>query len=281
MTQTKPTPAEENAAMPETKVGADKLTEEAGRSWRGENKKIMLAAVVVGLFMAVAHFTPLRGWITNVQTWKGYVREIGWPAHGAFAVVCATSVMVGIPRLPLCAVAGLVFGFAEGVLLSITGSTLGSYGAFLLARFGGRRAVLTRAKRWPWIAPLLQTPSWIRVFWVRQLMLPGVVLNVLLGVSTVRHYTFLAGTLLGYLPLNIAFCLVGSGLGKDSLAKTLMQLLTAMGVINIIGWAVWRMAKNGLNNGINCKGKTNQKQPRTRVVKRGTQTAGKFTETKL
>jgi len=217
------------------------LGEEARRSWRKENQQIIQLGMGVATFMVIAHFTPLRAWITNVQAWKGYVRELGWLAHGGFGLLCGMAVMVGVPRLSLCAAAGLLFGFGEGLALSLVGSVLGSYGAFLLARKGGRLAVRERASRWPWLEPMLRRPSWVRVFWVRQLMLPGIVLNVLFGISAVKHRTFLVGTTLGYLPLNIAFCLVGSGLGKDSLAKTLVQLLAAMAVINIIGWVAWKV----------------------------------------
>lgn len=241
MTQSEP--PREDGEIPQTIIENEesRLSEEAGRSWRKENSRVLQLAAAVAVFMIVAHFTPLRAWISNVQVWKEYVRELGWVAHAAFGFVCAASVMVGIPRLPLCSVAGLTFGFTEGLCLSLAGSTIGSYGAFLLARKGGRKAVRERAHRWPWLEPMLRHPSWLRVFWVRQLMLPGIVLNVLFGVSEVRHRIFLAGTLLGYLPLNIAFCLVGSGMGKDSLAKTLVQLLAAMAAINIIGWAAWKL----------------------------------------
>ncbi|MES2598862.1 MAG: VTT domain-containing protein [Verrucomicrobiota bacterium] len=220
-----------------------RLGEEAGKSWRKENRKILLLVLGIAAFMLLSHFTPLRAWITNVQTWKGYVDQLGWIAHLAFGLVVTLSVMVGIPRLALCGAAGLIFGFAEGLTLSLVGSTLGSYGAFLIARHGGRRAVLSRVSQWSWLSTLLERPSWLRVFWVRQLMLPGLVLNVLLGVTTVRHRTFLLGTLLGYLPLNIALSLVGSGMGKDSLVKTLVQLCAALGLINIVGWLVWRKSR--------------------------------------
>jgi uncharacterized membrane protein YdjX (TVP38/TMEM64 family) len=220
-----------------------RLGEEASRSWQKENRKILLLVLSVAAFMLVSHFTPLRAWITNVQTWKGYVDQLGWIAHLAFGLVVMVSVMVGVPRLALCGAAGLIFGFAEGLTLSLAGSTLGSYGAFVIARRGGRRAVLSRVSQWPWLSSLLERPSWLRVFWVRQLMLPGLVLNVLLGVTTVRHRTFLFGTLLGYLPLNIALSLVGSGIGKDSLVKTLVQLCAALALINIVGWLVWRKTR--------------------------------------
>ncbi|MDZ4289981.1 MAG: VTT domain-containing protein [Prosthecobacter sp.] len=216
------------------------LESQASRSRQKDNRRVLILALGVALFMAAAHFTPLKAWITNVQTWKDYVRTLGGAAHAWFVLACAGAVCIGVPRLPLCAVAGLVFGFGEGLVLSLLGSTTGSYGAFLMARHGARRAFLARAQRWPWLADLLRQPSLMRVFWVRQLMLPGMVLNVMLGVTHVRHRVFLAGTLLGYLPLNAAFSLVGSGLGKGSLAQTLVQLLAAMGVVNLAGWLVWR-----------------------------------------
>ena len=72
-------------------------------------------------------------------------------------------------------------------------------------------------------------------------MVPGIVLNMMLGVTSIGHRLFLLGTALGYLPLNVTFALVGSGLGKGSFEQTLTQLLGAMGLINIIGWLVWRM----------------------------------------
>lgn len=225
---------------PVSNIEEPQLREEAARSMTKENRKVVLLVLVVGAFMALAHFTPMRAWITNVQTWKNYVRELGWAADGMFCLACAVAVMIGIPRLPLCAAAGLIFGFSEGLSFSLLGSTLGSYGVFLMTRRGARNAVRERIKNWPWLIRMLEKPSLVRVFWVRQLMVPGIVLNVLLGVTSISHRVFLGGTMLGYLPLNVTFSLVGSGLGKGSLPQTLMQLLAAVGIINIIGWAVWR-----------------------------------------
>jgi uncharacterized membrane protein YdjX (TVP38/TMEM64 family) len=156
--------------------------------------------------------------------------------------------MMGVPRLAFCSAAGLIFGFGEGLLLSHVGSTLGSYGAFILSRHGFRRAAESRAEKWPWLKKMLKKPSVMRVFWARQLMVPGIVLNVLIGMTPVRHSRFLLGTALGYLPLNIAFSLVGSGLGKESIATTMTQLLAAMAVINVAAWLVFRYMRNARLN---------------------------------
>ena len=222
---------------------SNEVEQETSRALGKETRQVLLAVLLVAAFMALAHFTPLKAWITNVEKWKGLVREFGWGAHVVFVAACAGVVMLGVPRLPLCAAAGLIFGFGEGLALSLAGSTCGSYGAFVLSRHGFRRAAESRAEKWPWLKKLLKKPSIMRLFWVRQLMVPGLVLNVLLGMTPVKHGRFLLGTLMGYMPLNVAFSLVGSGLGKGSLTQTIAQLLAAMAVINIAAWLVYRVMK--------------------------------------
>ena len=222
---------------------SNQVEQETSRALNKETRQVLLAVLLVAAFMALAHFTPLKTWITNVQIWKNLVREFGWGAHAVFVAACAGVVMLGVPRLPLCAVAGLIFGFGEGLALSLAGSTCGSYGAFVLSRHGFRRAAESRAEKWPWLKKLLKKPSIMRLFWVRQLMVPGLVLNVLLGMTPVKHSRFLLGTLMGYMPLNVALSLVGSGLGKGSLTQTIAQLLAAMAVINIAAWLVYRVMK--------------------------------------
>jgi uncharacterized membrane protein YdjX (TVP38/TMEM64 family) len=224
-----------------TEESEEKLGQEVTRSMNKERRKVIGLVIGLAVFMAIARFTPLSAWITNVQVWKAYIRDLGHLAHGMFLCACAAAVMIGIPRLPLCAAAGLIFGFTEGLLISLIGSTLGSYGAFLITRKGARRSVQARLDQWPWLLGMMNKPSLGRVFWVRQLMVPGIVLNMMLGVTSIGHRLFLLGTALGYLPLNVTFALVGSGLGKGSFEQTLTQLLGAMGLINIIGWLVWRM----------------------------------------
>lgn len=216
------------------------LGEEARKGLGKERRQIALLVLLVGGFMLVAHFTPLRGWLENAQEWKRYVKEFGWGSRAVFFGATAAAVMLGVPRLAMCGTAGLLFGFAEGLVLSLAGSTLGSYGTFLMVRRGFRKSVASQALKRPWLARLLKKPSLMKVFWVRQLVLPGLVLNAVLGVAETRHRVFLGGTLLGYVPLNVAATLVGSGLGKSSLAQSAVQLMAALGVINLVVWLLWR-----------------------------------------
>jgi len=241
-------PDTEEKALPPMGEQSDDETmavggEEARRGLGKERRQIVWLVLVVGAVMLVAHFTPMRAWLENAQEWKRTVKEFGWVSRAAFLGGTALAVMMGLPRLPLCGVAGLLFGFAEGLVLSLVGSTLGSYGAFLAVRYGFRKGVAAQAEKRPWLGKMLKKPSLLKVFWVRQLVLPGVVLNAVLGVADTRHRIFLAGTFLGYIPLNVAATLVGSAPGKASLSETVMQLMAALAVINVVVWLLWRRFK--------------------------------------
>ena len=227
----------------ESVEGLEELGEEAARGVGKERRQIVLLVAVVAAFMALAHFTPLKAWLENAQEWKRAVQALGWRGSLGFLGFTALLVALGVPRLSLCGTAGLLFGFAEGLAVSLIGSTLGSYGTFVAVRRGFRRSVTMQAARRPWLARLLKKPSLLKVFWVRQLALPGVVLNAIFGVSEIRHRIFLGGTLLGYIPLNAAATLVGSGLGKASLEQTVLQLMAALAIINLVMWWVWRRFK--------------------------------------
>ena len=75
-------PPESPARTKEAEGAADdRLHDEAAKSVVKERRQIVWLVLGVAAFMAAAHFTPLRAWITNVQTWKVMVRDLGWPAH--------------------------------------------------------------------------------------------------------------------------------------------------------------------------------------------------------
>ncbi|MCB1225156.1 MAG: TVP38/TMEM64 family protein, partial [Verrucomicrobiales bacterium] len=233
------TPAADDAA-PLMEAG---MREEAARSVGKERRMIALLVVIVAGVMVLAHFTPLAAWLEDAQQWKQALRQYGVWSHLGFILVSALVVMVGAPRLSVCGAAGVLFGSAQGFIVSLIGSTLGSYLAFLGVRYGFRRDISSALERRPWLERMLRHPSVLTVFWVRQLMLPGIVLNALLGLSSIRHRTFLLGTLLGYMPLNLAASLIGSAIAKDSLEHSLGQLMAALAVINLAAWLVWRKVR--------------------------------------
>ncbi|MFM9943347.1 MAG: TVP38/TMEM64 family protein [Hyphomicrobiaceae bacterium] len=196
---------------------------------RGETRRLLLLAVVIfGLLLAL-HFTPLKAWMDDLQAMKQLVQGYGWKAYAGFWLASVAAIALGVPRLALCGLAGALFGFVAGGLVSLASSILGSYGAFLLARWSGREwAERKLAGASDGLRQLLATPSIGSIFIARQLPVPGILVNALIGVLPTPHRTFLIGTALGYLPSTAIVALAGSSLGKDSLGLAMTQVSLAM-----------------------------------------------------
>jgi uncharacterized membrane protein YdjX (TVP38/TMEM64 family) len=158
-----------------------------------------------------------------------------------FVAASLVGIALGVPRLALCALGGILFGFFKGLLLSQGSGVLGAYGAFLLTRFlGPREWVRQKLEQSGRLRRILARPSVGAIFVARQMPVPGLIPNVLLGVLDTPHRTFLIGTFLGYLPSNIPVALAGSSMGKESLAKAMTQIsmsMLALGVFGVV--ALW------------------------------------------
>ncbi len=189
----------------------------------------MVLALAVACLLLVLHFTPLKQWLGDLQALKGHIRAYGWKAHVVFAAGTIAAIALGVPRLALCALAGALFGFVAGGLVALVSSMAGSWGAFLLARWSGRGWAERRlAGASDTLRAVLATPTITSIFVARQLPVPGILINVMLGVLPTTQRTFLIGTGLGYLPSTAIIALAGSSLGKDSLALAMTQITLAM-----------------------------------------------------
>ena len=59
-----------------------------------ETKRLLFLALFVLGAVAVLHFTPLKQWIDDVQSWKVYVRQFGWWAHWGFIILSVGAIAV-------------------------------------------------------------------------------------------------------------------------------------------------------------------------------------------
>ena len=198
--------------------------DDAGR----ETRRLLYLALFVAGLVAALHFTPLKQWLDDVQRWKQYVDQFGWTAHLAFVAASIAAIAIGVPRLLLALVAGTVFGFAEGFIVAMASGMAGSYATFIAARRGSSERLRARIHASESLRRLLAQPSVMHIFFVRQLPVPAMVPNVLLGLLKAPHGNFLLGTFLGYLPSNAIVALAGSSLGKESLTTAMTQVSLAM-----------------------------------------------------
>lgn len=203
-----------------------------------ETSRLLIGACIVAVLIAVLHFTPLKQWLADAQALKAHIDDYGWKAHAIFIMGSVIGIAVGLPRLVLCGLGGMLFGFVEGLLTSQFASVLGSYSAFLITRMWAPKAwVEAKLANSEKLRAVLVKPSLSSIFVARQLPVPGIVPNVLLGVLPTSHRIFLIGTFIGYLPSTIPVALAGSSMAKDSLTKAIAQVslsMLALGVFSVL-----------------------------------------------
>jgi len=199
-----------------------------------ETRRLVLGVCIIAALVILLPMSPWKHWLAEAQNLKARIGEYGWKAYGVFISASIVGIAVGVPRLALCGLGGMLFGFVNGLLASQFAGVAGSYGAFLLTRQWAPKAWIQRklegSER---LRNLLEHPTIGSIFIARQLPVPGLVPNILLGILHTRHSTFLIGTFLGYLPSNIPVALAGSSMGKDSLAKAIAQVSLSMVILAI------------------------------------------------
>jgi uncharacterized membrane protein YdjX (TVP38/TMEM64 family) len=199
---------------------ADPSTAAESPSKRGGSVLHGIFFVLLLALGVAVYFTPLKNWLGQGQMLKAQLAGFGPAAPLVFTALAALLTAAGAPRLLLCSLAGLVFGFAEGLLWSQAATLLGSYGVFLFARRFGGRYELNNFRRLGRFSGMIENNGVLSVVLIRQLPMSGFYNNLFLGLTRVRHWQFLLGSLLGFLPLGVTACLVGAGLLQGNLFKT-------------------------------------------------------------
>ena len=149
----------------------------------------------------------------------------------AFLALHIAASLFFVPRTLLALIAGLAFGAWWGVLWAALGSVLGAIAGFLAARHihagfvdraGGPRlaAVLARAERggWRMVAVLRLVP-----------VIPHSLTNYALGLTRLRIGSYALGSLVGQLPLTLAYVDLGAAGGRALVGGADWLLPSAIG----------------------------------------------------
>jgi len=121
-----------------------------------------------------------------------------------------------VPRTMLGLVAGLVFGLWWGVVWAALGSMCGAVAGFLIARYvnGG----LIEPEALPRLGPMLQRAEaggWRAVTVLRLIpVIPHSLTNYALGLTRLSLGGYAVGSLLGQLPMTIAYVSFGAAGGR-------------------------------------------------------------------
>jgi uncharacterized membrane protein YdjX (TVP38/TMEM64 family) len=195
--------------------------------------RVLVLTVGLGALLVALYFSPLREYLTRVRDVSDHLRRLGFFGPLLFPLGVAVLVAAGFPRLPFCVISGMALGFWWGFLLAQTGTLLGNYLIFVVVRSGGGAwAQRYLAKHGP-VKKLLGLNTITAVIVARQLPVPGLIINMAFGLSSLRHRHFLAGTALGQIPEAIPCTLIGAGVIQASFGRSVG--LVGLAVIGLIG----------------------------------------------
>jgi uncharacterized membrane protein YdjX (TVP38/TMEM64 family) len=161
--------------------------------------------------------------------WRGLFDPLALPALiGAnplaplvFLLIHIAASLFFVPRTLLAVGAGLVFGMWWGIVWAATGSVAGAIAGFLAARYinaGFVEGSNARRAEWARLGTLLsyvERGGWRAVAVVRLVpIIPHSLSNYALGLTRVRLGTYAVGSLIGQLPLTIAYADLGAAGGR-------------------------------------------------------------------
>lgn len=179
--------------------------------------------------MYVVYGTSLRSFLDQTELLGNWFKSRGLFGSLAYIAMVTGLICVGVPRLLLCSIGGLIFGFWNGLVLTQLGAMLGSYCIFLMVRHAGwsfgflrKRPSLDNFQR------RIGNGGVMSVFSIRMMPLSGFYSTIMMAMLPIRHRAFLLGTLLGTLPQGIPATLIGSGASQETLQTSIAYIVVAV-----------------------------------------------------
>jgi uncharacterized membrane protein YdjX (TVP38/TMEM64 family) len=201
-----------------------------------ERKNILKALILAGFLVAtfaLIHLSPVGDYlqISQLDQLQRKLAEFQSWAPFVFLMGGAVLIAVGTPRSLISISGGILFGLYWGMFLALGAALLGSTVVFLLTKMLGRS--LFKQKVGPYLKIIenhSKTNGFLMVVLMRQLPLTCILINVLIGLTSISTGIFLLGSIVGLLPETIIFTLFGSSLQESfvlrvSLAAFLLILL--------------------------------------------------------
>ncbi|CAK7047415.1 MAG: hypothetical protein DELT_00886 [Desulfovibrio sp.] len=152
-----------------------------------------------------------------------YVRNKG--VFGVLVYIAATAVgsAAGVPRQGLSFIGGYAFGALLGLTYATLGTTLGCAMSFTVMRRYGKPFLPERfARRIRRLDEFVASSPFSMTLTIRCLPFGNNALtNVLAGMTSIPAFGFIAGSFVGYIPQNLIFSLLGSGMRVDPFWRVL------------------------------------------------------------
>ncbi|WP_273122320.1 TVP38/TMEM64 family protein [Bacillus weihaiensis] len=177
---------------------------------------VMLSLIVVVGFIIlfnqrVLNFTP-----DTIQKW---ILSLGILAPIIYIILYTVRPLILFPASVLSLAGGLAFGPLYGTLLTITGATLGAYLSFLVSRkIGGKWVEKKSGERMERIKRILEKNGLLAILLLRLIPLfPFDLISYAAGLSKIKGWHFILGTLIGIIPGTFAYNFLGASTTSNSM----------------------------------------------------------------
>lgn len=199
---------------------------------RATINRLVLVAIFAAL-VYVLYVLPIAGPVTALVNWA----QANPLAGGLVYIACVVvATVLFIPGSGSMMIAGYVFGFTTGTLLSAAAITLGAQCAFLVGRLAARDWVAAKVsanRRLAAIEAGLREEAFLIVVLTRlSLVIPFNVLNYAYGITAVRGITHLFATAVGMLVPVALYVYLGT------LARDIGQILSGAATPSALGYWV-------------------------------------------
>ena len=210
------------------------------------SRLLLLACVVLA---PVLFFALDLGSFLTIETLQQRRADFGvlyaghpWQVRGAFFVLCLATASLSLPGASLLMVAGgAVFGFFWGLLLSSFAFALGATVSFRMARWLLRDWVQVRfATQFDEINAGVERAGGLYLVSLRLIpVVPFFLINLTMGLTTLRTATFYAATQLGMLASTAVYVNAGTQLASlhslsDGVSPGVLASLALMGALPLL-----------------------------------------------
>ncbi|WP_031940694.1 TVP38/TMEM64 family protein [Prescottella defluvii] len=202
---------------------------------RLRDPRLLAALVGLAVLFAAAAVVPYPS-IDQIRAWSESVGPI-FPL--IFFLVHVVVTVAPVPRTLFTISAGVLFGAATGLLVTIAATTISAILALLLVRAIGRDTVAAHLTH-PAVRAVdmrLERRGWLAVGSLRLIApIPFSVINYCCGVSSIRTLPYTAATIVGIVPGTVGVVLLGDALtGEANPAMLLLSgICIAVGVAGLI-----------------------------------------------
>lgn len=197
----------------------------------------IIAAILFVAAVAAIYLSPARSWLTleNARATLDGLRSL-WYGPIVFIVVYAAACVLAVPASIFVLSAGIIWGWAFGVVYALIGSILGAAASYFVARYIGGGLLQRFGRMGISAQKQLEKAGFRSMLILRLIGLPFPVLNFAAGVARMKFSDFMLGTALGIIPSQFVIAYSADSIANGTLSggDAMIRVFIAAGLMGLL-----------------------------------------------